>query len=111
MSTKLTMTLLYQLHIRVESVKDNDATSVHLFWIAKQLTCARKKMSHFALIINKSRFYVPIVPHDFCALALACLLYQTLANCSCFIVLLFFILFLSNFDVTRYFSNHLLLLV
>ena len=54
--------------------KRDSTTSVHLLWIAKQLTRSKNVMSHLALITNRSRFYVPIVPHDFCALALSCLL-------------------------------------
>ena len=54
--------------------KRDSSTSVHRLWIAKQLTRSKNVMSHYALITNMSRFYVPIVPHDFCALALSCLL-------------------------------------
>ena len=54
--------------------KRDSATSVHLLWIAKQLTRSKNVMSHLALITNRSLFYVPIVPHDFCVLALSCLL-------------------------------------
>ena len=85
-STKLTLALFNQLHVRVESVKE---TVLHLsifLWIAKQLTRSKNVMSHLALITNRSPFYVPIVLHDFCALALSCLLWKKLTNYNRFIV-------------------------
>ena len=42
--TKLTLTLLNQLHINLESVKGNGATSVHLLWIAKRKTSLGREM-------------------------------------------------------------------
>ena len=59
--TKLTLTLLNQLYIGVENVKDGGATFVHLLWIAKQLTSARNAMSHVLSITNKPQFYASIV--------------------------------------------------
>ena len=52
-ATKQTLTLLSQLHIKMESVKGDDATSAQLQWSAKQLTCAKNVVSHVVSIINK----------------------------------------------------------
>ena len=51
--TKQTLRLRSQLHIKVESVKGDGATSAQLQWIAKQLTCAKNVVSHVVSIINK----------------------------------------------------------
>ena len=52
-ATKQTLRLLSQLHIKVESVKGDDATSAQLQWSAKQLMCAKNVVSHVVSIINK----------------------------------------------------------